>query len=276
MERSRTAREAAERALVRLAVELGPNVERLIVIGGLNADLLTLPQDVPHQGTTDIDTFIDLPVIYERDDEDFRWLEEGLRSAGFEEREGWRWATKVGSFEVRLELLTDVYDSPGQSIALPGTDVASAQNIDGPRAVRTDTIRRQLPVDPGDRRGGHHEVTLQFVGLGGYLLAKAAAILGRSASKDTYDLAFVLLHNIDGGPGPAGRAAARVADGDQERLFLSALRRFEGVDSEGAQQFATQRIADGVDADPDALAQDAVAAAAECRRAFLDERAERR
>lgn len=227
MERSGPARHAAERALALLALALGDEARRLIVIGGLNADLLTVPQEPPHQGTTDIDAFIELPVIYDRDEEDYGWLEHGL---------------------------------------------TAAQNLPGPRAVRRDTVPRRLSVV--DRSGTGRDVTLRFVGLGGYLLAKAAALLGRDAAKDAYDLAFVLLHNVDGGPGPAGKAVAAVADPDQGRLFLSALQKFDDVASSAPQHYAAQRIHDGVDLDADILAQDAVTAAVECRRAYLAERGE--
>jgi len=272
MERSRPARHAAERALALLALALGDEARRLIVIGGLNADLLTVPQEPPHQGTTDIDAFIELPVIYDRDEEDYGWLEHGLTAAGFVEHAGWRWSTQVDGYTVVLDLLTDVDDNPGQPIALPGTTITAAQNLPGPRAVRRDTVPRRLSVV--DRSGTGRDVTLRFVGLGGYLLAKAAALLGRDAAKDAYDLAFVLLHNVDGGPGPAGKAVAAVADPDQGRLFLSALQKFDDVASSAPQHYAAQRIHDGVDLDADILAQDAVTAAVECRRAYLAEKGE--
>ena len=43
-------------------------------------------------------------------------------------------------------------------------------------------------------------------GLAGFLLAKTAAAFGRRLPKDWYDIAFVLLHNDEGGP----HAAAQV------------------------------------------------------------------
>lgn len=45
-----------------------------------------------------------------------------------------------------------------------------------------------------------------MAGLAGFLLAKTAAAFGRRAPKDWYDIAFVLLHNDEGGPDAAAQA----------------------------------------------------------------------
>jgi len=76
--RSRTGRELAERALARLALELGDRVTSLTVIGGLNADLLTLPQEAAHQGTVDIDVLVEIGFVFDREEQDLGWVERGL------------------------------------------------------------------------------------------------------------------------------------------------------------------------------------------------------
>ena len=48
-------------------------------------------------------------------------------------------------------------------------------------------------------------VTLRVSTLPAYLLAKTHAAHGRGLPNDWYDIAYVLLRNDDGGPGPAGR-----------------------------------------------------------------------
>ncbi|RIK09793.1 MAG: hypothetical protein DCC49_05085 [Acidobacteria bacterium] len=47
-------------------------------------------------------------------------------------------------------------------------------------------------------------VELPVARLAGFLLAKIHAAYGRRATKDWYDVAFVLLHNDEGGPAAAG------------------------------------------------------------------------
>ena len=90
--RSRTGRELAERALARLALELGDRVTSLTVIGGLNADLLTLPQEAAHQGTVDIDVLVEIGFVFDREEQDLGWVERGLVRASFSplSDEGWR------------------------------------------------------------------------------------------------------------------------------------------------------------------------------------------
>ena len=58
--------------------------------------------------------------------------------------------------------------------------------------------------------GTHVSVSVRFAGLEGYLLSKCVAARTRAATKDYYDLAYVLLHNRAGGP---EQAARRLLDG---------------------------------------------------------------
>lgn len=59
--RSRPARAAAERALVRMVHHYGGRPE-FVLLGGLVPDLLCSTSGLPHAGTTDVDVQIDLEV----------------------------------------------------------------------------------------------------------------------------------------------------------------------------------------------------------------------
>ncbi len=271
--RTQAARAAAQRALVRLVLELGVRAHELVVVGGLNPDFLAADGTLPHQGTTDIDMFVALGAVWERDDDDFSWLEAALYRADFRPGgAGWRWVTEVDGIPVRLDLLTDVHDNVGQQIALPGTKVLASQNLSGPGAARRDVLVRQLAVDPRDRPDpGTTMVEVRCIGLGGYVLAKAAAMLGRAEAKDAYDLAFVLLNNAEGGPRPAGRAAAHALDGPTKSAQVATLRaalgRFANA-GPAARDYALQRELDGDASGVDVLVQDAIAGARQCLAAF--------
>ncbi|KGM12891.1 hypothetical protein [Cellulomonas bogoriensis] len=153
--RNRETRALVEGALTGLVAAVGDRAMELTVIGGLNADLLTTVDDVPHQGTNDVDLLVQLGFVYERDEEDFTWLERGLVAAGFATRPGgggWRWWRDVDGVPVKLELLCDVYDNLGQEIPLPGCGRASAQNLRGPSAALRDRVPHRLPSPEGAMR----------------------------------------------------------------------------------------------------------------------------
>lgn len=76
--RTPDARARAEGALRRLLAHVGPHVTEVTVIGGLNPPLLAPVADAPHQGAVDVDLAIDLAPVYDRDDQDFGWLERAL------------------------------------------------------------------------------------------------------------------------------------------------------------------------------------------------------
>ena len=106
--RSRRTRHRAERALVRLALPFGEHADQIVVIGGLNADLLTDAPGAPHQGTVDVDLLIWVGFVFERDETDLGWLEVGLRAAGFSPFPGdetWRRMRAIGDVPVKVELL---------------------------------------------------------------------------------------------------------------------------------------------------------------------------
>jgi len=240
------------------------------VIGGLNADLLASAPTAPHQGTVDVDLLIEVGFTFERDDLNLSWIERGLHNAGFEPFPGdqtWRWVVMVDGAPVKVELLCDTPDSRGQQIILSGCAVATAMNLAGPAAA-ADGIPRSLVADETDAE----PVTIRFASLGGYVLAKAAAVVGRGLDKDLYDLAFVLLHNTDGGPAAAGTAAhdalPQPAFTDHAGDLRAALHLFDDPNKAGPRVYAAQRTRDGEDAPIDVLAQDAVGAALECLGAF--------
>lgn len=280
--RSRMTRDLAERALVRLALAVGDRVDSLTVIGGLNADLLTTPlPDTPHQGTVDVDVLLRLELVIDRDEQDFAWLEHAFAVLPIRpSRTGraWQWEMLVDGVPVRLDLLCDVPDRRGQEVALPGTRDVTAMNIEGPAPAQSDVIERVLTVEAGDlpgTDGGPASVRLRFAGLGGYLHAKAAAVVGRGEDRDYYDLGFVLLHNRQGGPRPAAAAAfgalPAVPFSDHAGTFRAALRRLADVDGTAPWAYAAQRRRDGEGDDDDAearIAQDVIAAAGQCLERF--------
>ncbi len=279
MQRTRRAREYAERSLVRLAVAFGDHADQIVVIGGLNADLLTDAPAAPHQGTVDVDLRIQVGFGFERDETDLGWIERGLRDAGLAPSRGdetWRWMQVVDGVPVKVELLCDTPDSRGQQIVLPGCPVATAMNLAGPAAA-SDGVRRTLTVDARDRAGNPaagevDTVTLRFASLGGYVLAKAAAVVGRGLDKDLYDLAFVLIHNRAGGPAQAAEAAFGAlpdpAFTNHAGNLRAALDLFVDPGARGSRVYAAQRVLDGETTTEDVLRQDAVGAAVECRTVF--------
>lgn len=210
-ERSRAARDRAEDVLVRLALLAEDHVSDFVVIGGLNPDFLAPDSPYPHLGTTDVDLLFELGLRFERDDQDFGWLDHALESAQFQPRtgdRGWQWNGVLGDSVVRLDLLSDVYDHPGQPMALPGATKARVQNFRGPAAALHDPIERDLRASTAIRAelpGAPDTVRLKFASLGGYLAAKSAAMLSRGEDKDAYDLAFVIMYAPNG---PRTAAAA--------------------------------------------------------------------
>lgn len=213
-ERSRATRDRAEDVLVRLALLAGGHVSDFVVIGGLNPDFLAPNSPYPHLGTTDVDLLFELGLSFERDDQDFGWLDHALEAAQFHPRtgdHGWQWNGVLGDSVVRLDLLSDVYDHPGQLMSLPGARRARVQNFRGPAAALHEPIERDLRVSTTIRAEmpkAPDAVCLKFASLGGYLAAKSAAMMSRGEDKDAYDLAFVIMY----APGGARAAAAAVAE----------------------------------------------------------------
>lgn len=105
---------------------------------------------------------------------------------------------------------------------------------------------------------------LRVAGLGGYLLAKTHAAHRRRATKDWYDVAFVLIHNDAGGPRPAARAVldhfADALNGETRTALEDVDSNFADSTSQGAIAFAETTLEIHPDRDWDMLVNDAVTA----------------
>jgi len=272
--RSRSARSFAEQALARLAVHLGEERSAIVVVGGLNPELLAPVAEAPHQGTADVDLVVQVGMVYDRGDMDFGWLERALTAAEFApvgDGRGWQWVTAVGGSAVRVDLLTDVLDHRGQQLALPGCTRATVMNVAGPSPALRAPVVRRLPVDLPEEVTPS-EVDVQFANLGAYLLAKSAAVIGRREDRDPYDLGFVVVHNHAGGALAAARAAYAELPAGRELEFAAgfraALRRLTEPGGSAARIYAEQRSLDGDALPLEVLAADAASAAAQCLAEF--------
>lgn len=252
--RSPQTRNLAMRAFAQLLSEVGEHWRDLVLIGGLVPETL-VDTDELHQGTLDVDILLSLAPIYDREDDDFGWLEAALHRAGFllvEPDTGWRWMLDLDGNPVIVEFLVDVPDNPGQQIALPGADDLAAQNLAGPGPALHDS--RELMID--GRRG-------RVVDVGGYLVAKARAVLWRGKSKDLYDFAYVIVHRLAAdGPALAAKVAmAATPDPALPRDLLADVRSacdlFGAIDSVGARAYAAGAVDAGVRRPLEDLAEDA-------------------
>jgi len=168
--------------------------------------------------------------------------------------------------------LCDVWDHTADTVPLPGSRLAVGCKLAGPAAARVDPVVRDLRVSEevrADFPEAPEAVALRFASLGGYLIAKAAALRSRSAAKDAYDFMYVVLYN-DGGPGEAGHAVARQlilaedsADPDEIRHVASI---FTQPDSAWVGCFARTMMDTGDESSEEQLASDAVVGA----QMFLD------
>ena len=266
--RSRAAREAAERALVRIIHHYGGQPE-FVVLGGLVPELLCANSEFRHAGTTDVDVQVDLEIAYGA--VNAARLERALHNATFIPEDGriWRWVADdaVAGTVVKFELLADLHDQrQGARISFDACENLGAVNLHGTGFASRDSQVHDL----GARIGGVvYNAQVNVAGLAGFLLAKAAAAYSRRATKDWYDIAFVLLHNDAGGP---SAATARVRDrfADDLRAFHTAFEdlraNFQAPTAQGAQAYVRQMRIDHPELDPVSLAADAVVAVQEFHR----------
>ena len=241
-DRSRAARQAAERALVRVVIEYGERPE-FVVLGGLVPELLCSASNRRHAGTTDIDVQVDLEIAC--GSVNAARLEQVLLAAEFTPTPEriWRWVTTAAGSrtEVKFELLADLDDTPtGATIKFDNCDHLGAANLRGTRFAAAGCITQEVTAEI---EGAEVTVEVYFADLAGFLLAKAAAARGRRAAKDWYDIAFVLLHNDQGGPQGAISAVRRkikseLAGMQTELADLAA--NFADRDAQGAQAYADQ------------------------------------
>lgn len=263
---------------MRFALPAGDHARDFVVIGGLNPDFLAPSAPVPHLGTTDVDLLFELGFIYDRDEQDFAWLDRVLTEGGFTaaQESRWRWDGILGESRVRLDLLCDVPDNPGQAIGLPGAETAVAQNLGGPSAALRTPIVRSLAVSGSTRADfpdAPAEVRLKFASLGGYIVTKSFALLSRGLDKDAYDLMFVILF-ADGGARSAATAAAEAAAQVQPnrpssgQVVRDAVTKFTGTDSRLTDAVIRQLVQAGDDSNPDQLRNDVTIAARQFLSAF--------
>lgn len=177
--------------MARVATAVGRRRDELVVVGGLVPEYLTRAGPEVHQGTADVDILLSVGFVWDRDDEDFGWLEDALLRCGFTPDEatgGRRWRAEVDGFPVKMEFLCDIPgDLSNAPVSLHGCGSLSAKNLQGPGPAIADALAVRL-----DHASG---ITIHVAGLGGYVLSKAAAADGRGEDRDFYDLVFVLLFN---------------------------------------------------------------------------------
>jgi hypothetical protein len=262
-QRSRETRARAELALVRLLHELDDENILLVVLGGLVPEVLTRNDgQIPeHLGTTDVDMLL---ITHVDADADMGRVERALERMEFSPdntEDGWRWRGPVEGGTVKLEFLCDLPDHREQEIIRPrGCTRLAAANLRGTGYVATDFDWEELTGELAD--GSQASVRVRFAGLQGYLLSKCVAVRTRAATKDYYDLAYVLLHNRAGGPEEAafqllnGKfAAAHVA---LRATFLEVRERYRKTTDSGPRAYAEQALAVEPGADESLLRADAV------------------
>lgn len=143
--------------------------------------------------------------------------------------DGWRWRGDIDGVPVRLEFLCDLPDHREREVIRPsGCTALAAANLRGTGYVARDFSREELTGALPD--GTTITVSGRFAGLDGYLLSKCVAVRTRAATKDYYDLVYVLLHNRAGGPEGFAEQALQVdpqADGRALRAdAVDAVQRF--------------------------------------------------
>jgi hypothetical protein len=258
--RSRQARDLAEAALVRLVHAYG-GVPEFILLGGLVPDLLCSRAVLPHVGTTDVDVQVDLEI--QSGMGNTAKLERALIAAGFhpDSERVWRWRDlATPGMDVKVEFLTDREDIPAQAtVRFNDCDALGAVNLRGTGFAAQEWELRRMASSLDGRA---ISVELRVAALPGYLLAKIHAAHGRGFPKDWYDVAYVLLHNDQGGPRPAGRAVAARFEHALVGSTLTALRElaanFAAPTAQGCLAYSDTMLALHPDLDGDVIANDAL------------------
>lgn len=258
--RNRRAREAAERALVRVIHHYGARPE-FVVLGGLVPELLCAGSEFQHAGTTDIDVQVNLEIAC--GSVNTERLEYALRNAEFEPdlNCSWRWSAPGPDRRtvVKFELLADLDDVPAETeVTFDGCEQLGAANLRGTGCATRDVVVRQLTARVGEDL---RTVEVNVTGLAGFLLAKCAAARARRAPKDWYDIAFVLAHNEAGGPREAAETV--IAKFDDERSSMRTamddlMANFANPTVQGPTAYAQQMRIDHPELDDATLRADAV------------------
>jgi len=258
--RSRSARKAAEEALVRVVHHYGGTPE-FVLLGGLVPELLCANSEVLHAGTTDVDVQVDLEIAAGA--ANGRRLERALRNAEFESADGriWRWQTEAEGLKaaVKFELLADLDDQPAQAtIIFDECEALGAVNLRGTGFASRDYAPHPLNAKIG---GVRYDVEVNVTRLAGFLLAKTAAAYSRRKTKDWYDIAFVLRHNNAGGPHEAADRVKTVFAGDLAAMTTALdelAANFTGPLDQGPIAYAEQFAIDHPGSDDAQLRADAV------------------
>lgn len=269
--RTRTARAAAERALIRVVHHYGARPE-FVLLGGLVPDLLCSSSELTHSGTTGVDVQVNLEIAAGAINA--TRLEQALRNAEFEPdaQRLWRWTTHEGDGValVKFELLADLDDAPaGVTVVFDGCEALGAANLRGTGFAVRDLEVRQLRTRVG---GIEQTAEINVTGLAGFLLAKCAAARERRKSKDWYDIAYVLLHNDAGG---VEQAAETVLDrfGPDLAAVRTALDdlcdNFADIAAQGTLAYADEMVLNHPTLDHRALLGDAVTAVGEFHTALI-------
>lgn len=200
--RSRQARELAQAALVRLVRAYG-GVPEFVLLGGLVPDLLCSQARQAHVGTTDVDVQVDLEI--QGGSANAVRLERALTDADFkpDSERIWRWKDQSApGLVVKAEFLADLDDVPTRTtVKFKDCEKLGAVNLRGTGfASQAWELRSMTAIIDGRSV----TVELRVAKLSGYLLAKIHAAYERILRKDWYDIAYVLIHNDEGGPAAAG------------------------------------------------------------------------
>jgi hypothetical protein len=268
--RSRQARALAEEALIRLIQAYGETPE-FVLLGGLVPDLLCRRGEHAHVGTTDVDVQVDLEI--HGGARNAARLESALGAAGFhpDAQRVWRWrAPSAPGVLVKIEFLADMIDQPDKAIInFDGCTSLGAANLRGTGFASRDWEPRELraTIDSVDV-----SVVVRVATLPAYVLAKSHAAYGRSLEKDWYDIAYVVLHNDEGGPRAAAARVTAVfaADlvGQTATALGEVLANFRDDRAQGSVAYARTMFGLYPDMDVDVLANDAVTGIAEFMRAI--------
>lgn len=260
--RSPQARARAELALVRLLHELRDDDPFLIVLGGLVPEVLADDENtVDHLGTTDVDVLL---ITHVNPNADLAPVENALKKMQFgptPSDDGWRWHGPIDGIPVRLEFLCDLPDHREREVIRPrGCTQLAAANLRGTGYVAHDYAWENLSGTLTD--GTPVTVRARFAGLQGYLLSKCVAVRARAATKDYYDLAYVLQHNRLGGP---EQAAEELRRGDLaselaalRTTFIEIRERYRRTADIGPTAYAEQALLVEPTADAALLRADAV------------------
>jgi hypothetical protein len=269
--RSRAARAAAERALVRIVHHYG-GIPDFVLLGGLMPEYLCSSSDLTHAGTTDVDVQVDLEIA--AGSANGERLERALRAAGFKPDNStvWRWSSTEldARTMVKFELLADLEDQPTEvTVRFDSSPSLGAVNLRGTGFASRDVEKKELRAEVDNLE---RQVEIYVTGLAGFLMAKTAAARARRKPKDWYDIAFVLLHNDKGGPEAAARAVLErfgPPKGPSRTAINELAGNFSGSRDQGPQAYASQMMIDHPDSDHPTLATDAVLAVRAFRNTVL-------